>query len=64
GYGHIRPECPTYQKRAKKGLTASWSEDDDSEDDTTSVTAKHISVLTESSVLRVKKYAGSLRNKR
>ncbi|PNX99503.1 gag-protease polyprotein, partial [Trifolium pratense] len=46
GYGHIRPECPTYQKRAKKGLTASWSEDDDSEDDTASVTAKHISVLT------------------
>ncbi|CAJ2636000.1 unnamed protein product [Trifolium pratense] len=46
GYGHIRPECPTYQKRAKKGLTVSWSEDDDSEDDTASVTAKHISVLT------------------
>ncbi|CAJ2662688.1 unnamed protein product [Trifolium pratense] len=46
GYGHIRPECPTYQKRTKKGLTVSWSEDDDSEDDTASVTAKHISVLT------------------
>ncbi|CAJ2673932.1 unnamed protein product [Trifolium pratense] len=46
GYGHIRPECPTYQKRTKKGLTVSWSDDDDSEDDTASVTAKHISVLT------------------
>ncbi|CAJ2661591.1 unnamed protein product [Trifolium pratense] len=46
GYGHIRPECPTYHKRTKKGLTVSWSEDDDSEDDTASVTAKHISVLT------------------
>ncbi|CAJ2670392.1 unnamed protein product [Trifolium pratense] len=46
GYGHIRPECPTYQKRTKKGLTVSWSEDDNSEDDTASVTAKHISVLT------------------
>ncbi|PNX88617.1 gag-protease polyprotein [Trifolium pratense] len=47
GYGHVRPECPTYLKRANKGLTITWSDDDDeSEENTASVTAKHISVLT------------------
>ncbi|PNX76181.1 gag-protease polyprotein, partial [Trifolium pratense] len=34
GYGHIRPECPTYLKRQKKGLTVTWSDDDESEEET------------------------------
>ena len=30
GFGHMRPECPTFLKKEKKGWSASWSEDDSS----------------------------------
>jgi hypothetical protein len=43
GYGHIRSECGTYQKRQKKGLTVSWS-DEESEEEHES--AKHVTALT------------------
>ncbi|MCI51247.1 gag-protease polyprotein, partial [Trifolium medium] len=32
GYDHTRPECPTYIRKQKKGLAATWS-DDESEGD-------------------------------
>ncbi|KAK2391549.1 gag-protease polyprotein [Trifolium repens] len=43
GYGHIRSECGTYQKRQKKGLTVSWSEEDTDEE---SESARHVTALT------------------
>jgi hypothetical protein len=46
GYGHIRYECPNYLKKQQKGMTATWSEDDDSDEDTSGETAKHITALT------------------
>ncbi|MCI46629.1 gag-protease polyprotein, partial [Trifolium medium] len=46
GYGHTRTECATYLKKQKKGLTVSWSDEDDSEEELESVTAKHITALT------------------
>ncbi|KAK2428670.1 gag-protease polyprotein [Trifolium repens] len=42
GYGHIRSKCGTYQKRQKKGLTVSWS-DEDSEEENES--ARHVTAL-------------------
>ncbi|CAJ2633234.1 uncharacterized protein LOC123890825 [Trifolium pratense] len=44
GYGHIRTECATYLKKQKKGLSVSWSDEDDSEGE--AETAKHINALT------------------
>ncbi|MCI26438.1 gag-protease polyprotein, partial [Trifolium medium] len=46
GYGHIRTECATYLKKQKKGLTVTWSDVDESEGETESEAAKHITVLT------------------
>ncbi|KAK2379434.1 putative mitochondrial protein [Trifolium repens] len=43
GYGHIRSECGTYQKRQKKGLTVSWSDEDTDEE---SESARHATALT------------------
>ncbi|KAK2428549.1 putative mitochondrial protein [Trifolium repens] len=43
GYGHIRSECGTYQKRQKKGLTVSWSDEDTDEDNES---ARHVTALT------------------
>ncbi|KAK2421364.1 gag-protease polyprotein [Trifolium repens] len=48
GYGHIRSECGTYQKRQKKGLTVSWS-DEDSEEENES--ARHVTALAGTCVL-------------
>ncbi|WJX25125.1 hypothetical protein P8452_14197 [Trifolium repens] len=42
GYGHIRSECGTYQKRQKKGLTV-WSDEDTDEE---SESARHVTALT------------------
>src|ERR1044072_8935997 len=28
GYGHIRAECPTFLKKQKKGMAATWSDGD------------------------------------
>ncbi|KAK2415952.1 gag-protease polyprotein [Trifolium repens] len=43
GYGHIRSECGTYQKRQKKGLTVSWSDEDT---DGESESARHATAFT------------------
>ncbi|KAK2442880.1 putative mitochondrial protein [Trifolium repens] len=43
GYGHIRSECGTYQKRQKKGLTVSWSDEDTDEE---GESARHVTALT------------------
>jgi hypothetical protein len=45
GFGHIKPECPTFLKRQKKGLNVSWS-DEETEDDTGSESAKHVRAFT------------------
>ncbi len=46
GYGHISAECPNYLKKQKKGMTATWSEEDDSDDDIKNETSKLITALT------------------
>ncbi|KAK2417316.1 putative mitochondrial protein [Trifolium repens] len=43
GYGHIRTECGTYQKRQKKGLTVSWSDEDTDEE---GESARHVTAFT------------------
>ncbi|KAK2388033.1 hypothetical protein QL285_061754 [Trifolium repens] len=43
GYGHIRSECGTYQKRQKKGLIVSWSHEDSDEQ---GESARHMAVFT------------------
>ncbi|WJX12437.1 hypothetical protein P8452_02940 [Trifolium repens] len=43
GYRHIRSECGTYQKRQKKGLTVSWSDEDTDEE---GESARHVTALT------------------
>ena len=32
GFGHVKPECATYLKKQKKGLSVSWSEDNSESD--------------------------------
>ncbi|XP_045799072.1 uncharacterized protein LOC123893185 [Trifolium pratense] len=46
GYGHIKAECPTFLKRQRKSLTITWSDEDDSEEETESGSAKHVNALT------------------
>ncbi|MCI15576.1 gag-protease polyprotein, partial [Trifolium medium] len=46
GYGHIRTECATFLKRQKKSLAVSWSDEDDSEEEVESESAKHVNALT------------------
>jgi hypothetical protein len=46
GYGHIRTECATFLKKQKKSLTVSWSDDDESEEDGESESAKYITALS------------------
>ncbi|MCH85253.1 gag-protease polyprotein, partial [Trifolium medium] len=46
GYGHIKAECPTFLKRQKKSLAITWSDEDDSEEETESGSAKHVNALT------------------
>ncbi|KAK2357265.1 hypothetical protein QL285_094555 [Trifolium repens] len=43
GCGHIRSECGTYQKRQKKGLNVSWSDEDSEEENEA---ARHVIALT------------------
>ncbi|KAK2404703.1 gag-protease polyprotein [Trifolium repens] len=43
GYGHIRSECGTYQKRQKKWLTVSWSDEDSDEQ---GESARHMAAFT------------------
>ncbi|CAJ2633141.1 unnamed protein product [Trifolium pratense] len=46
GYGHIKAECPTFLKRQKKSLAITWSDEDDSEEETESGSTKHVNALT------------------
>ncbi|XP_045810770.1 uncharacterized protein LOC123905185 [Trifolium pratense] len=46
GYGHIKAECPTFLKRQRKSLAITWSDEDDSEEETESGSAKHVNALT------------------
>ncbi|KAK2423987.1 putative mitochondrial protein [Trifolium repens] len=43
GYGHIRTECATFLKKQKKSMTVTWSDEDDSEEE--SETAKCVTAL-------------------
>ncbi|KAK2378305.1 putative mitochondrial protein [Trifolium repens] len=43
GYGHIRTECATFLKKQKKSMTVTWSDEDDSEEE--SKTAKCVTAL-------------------
>ncbi|MCI55815.1 gag-pol polyprotein, partial [Trifolium medium] len=46
GYGHIRTECATYLKKQKKGLTVTWSDEDESEEESEFEVANRITALT------------------
>ncbi|KAK2359883.1 gag-protease polyprotein [Trifolium repens] len=46
GYGHYRPECPTYLRKQKKGLSVSWSDEDDSENELVNKASNHVSAMT------------------
>jgi hypothetical protein len=46
GYGHIRSECGTFLKRQKKGLTVSWSDEDESDKESENVAANLVSAMT------------------
>jgi hypothetical protein len=43
GYGHIRTECATFLKKQKKSMTVTWSDEDDSEEESES--AKCVTAL-------------------
>jgi hypothetical protein len=45
GYGHIKAECPTFLKMQRKGLSATWSEED-TESESEGESAKHVTALT------------------
>src|ERR1044072_5435879 len=45
GYEHIRPECPTFLKKQKKGMMVTWS-DEESEDGSEDITANIVITLT------------------
>ncbi|KAK2429199.1 gag-protease polyprotein [Trifolium repens] len=46
GYGHYRSECPTYLKRQKKGLSVSWSDEDDSVNELASNSSNQVNAMT------------------
>ncbi|KAK2358620.1 gag-protease polyprotein [Trifolium repens] len=46
GYGHFRSECATYLKKQKKGLSVSWSDEDDSENELVNKASNHVSAMT------------------
>jgi hypothetical protein len=46
GHGHIRPECPTYLRKQKRGMIAQWSDVDSSEGDNSGESAKQVTALT------------------
>ncbi|GAU44433.1 hypothetical protein TSUD_100800 [Trifolium subterraneum] len=45
-FGHIRTECGTFLKRHKKSMTATWSEEDESEEEAENEAARHVTALT------------------
>ena len=46
GYGHVRSECATYLKRQKKGLSVSWSDEEDSEGEVEAEFGNHVNVFS------------------
>ncbi|XP_050889874.1 uncharacterized protein LOC127095195 [Lathyrus oleraceus] len=46
GFRHIRDEYPTYLKKQKKGLSFSWSDEDNSESEPEEEADKHVTALT------------------
>jgi hypothetical protein len=50
GYGHIKTECATYLKKQKKGLAVSWSDEENSDNESEDMTANHIRVTTDESL--------------
>ncbi|KAK2450393.1 gag-protease polyprotein [Trifolium repens] len=46
GHGHIRPECPTYLRKQKRGMIVQWSDGDTSEGEDTGESAKQDTALT------------------
>jgi hypothetical protein len=46
GYGHIRTKCATFNKKQKKSLIVSWSDDDESEKGVENESTKHVAALT------------------
>ncbi|WJX89653.1 hypothetical protein P8452_71632 [Trifolium repens] len=46
GYGHYRSECPTYLKRQKKGLSASWCDEDDFVSELASNSSNQVNAMT------------------
>ncbi|WJX88834.1 hypothetical protein P8452_70878 [Trifolium repens] len=45
GYGHVRTECATYLKKQKKGLTVTWSDEDNSDNELENVAANYVSAM-------------------
>ncbi|KAK2456170.1 gag-protease polyprotein [Trifolium repens] len=46
GYGHYRSECSTYLKRQKKGLSVSWSDEDESVNELASNSSNQVNAMT------------------
>jgi hypothetical protein len=46
GHGHIRPECPTYLRKQRKGMIVQWSDGDSSEGEDSGECAKQVTALT------------------
>jgi hypothetical protein len=46
GHGHIRPECPMYIRKQKRGMIAQWSNGDSSEGDDGGESANQVFALT------------------
>jgi len=45
-YGHIKTECATFLKKQKKGMTVSWSDDEEADGDGESDTTKRVTAMT------------------
>ncbi|WJX56910.1 hypothetical protein P8452_42523 [Trifolium repens] len=46
GHGHYRSKCPTYLKKQKKGLSLSWSDEDDSENELVNKASNQVNAMT------------------
>jgi hypothetical protein len=49
GYGHIRTECATFLKKQKKGLAISWSDGENSDNESEDMAANHVRITTDAS---------------
>jgi hypothetical protein len=46
GHAHIRPECPTYLKKKKRGVIVQWSDGDSTKGYDSGESAKQVTALT------------------